>query len=157
MASFFFINYCYIHLGMCITKHTCPEVHKHNLSSPYSVISLYDFRAEHLGLDKQLTCSSLRKLISPVLNIPQLPVILCEGLRPYGISLMYFDMSIVVLLVLFRQPCRLDFMCVAFQACLEDTISLQPFKQHYHLALLRDYELGTMNIYSTVFQAISLL
>jgi hypothetical protein len=48
-------------------------------------------------------------------------------------------------------------MCVAFQACLEDTISLQPFKQHYHLALLRDYELGTMNIYSTVFQAISLL
>lgn len=41
------------------------------------------FSGHHLVLDIQLMCSSLGKTISPALNFPQLPIVLCIGLRPH--------------------------------------------------------------------------
>lgn len=45
----------------------------------YNVKCVYAFRADHLIFDNQLSCSSLRKAISPFLSILQLPVIVCIG------------------------------------------------------------------------------
>lgn len=39
----------------------------------------YIFRADDLILDNQLVCYSQGRLISPVLNIPQLSIVLCVG------------------------------------------------------------------------------
>ena len=61
----------------------------------------YVFRANSLVLDNQWVCSSLGKTISPILGIPQLPVVLCLRLRP-----LRFPSSVLSpVQVLFRQPC----------------------------------------------------
>jgi hypothetical protein len=84
--------------------HPCVSyIHKHTLLSLYNVMCMSVFEADHLVLDNQVVCSSLRKTISPTLGIPQWPVVLCVGLEPHRHFLLYFSMSIVVVLV--------EFMC----------------------------------------------
>lgn len=47
---------------------------------------MFDFRADNLVLDM---------IISPTINIPLLPVVLCAGLRSYGFSTTHLNISLV--------------------------------------------------------------
>lgn len=81
--------------------------------SVHNLTSIFIFKADDLLLDNQLVYFSLGKTIFFTLNIPWLPVVLCAGLRSCGLSLVYFDISIVVFVQLkFMQSCWRDFMGV---------------------------------------------
>ena len=54
---------------------------KYNLVSPYNGIIMYVFKTDHLVLVDQLVCSSPGKTVSPILSIPQLLAVLCQGLQ----------------------------------------------------------------------------
>lgn len=55
-----------------------------------------------------LACSPLGKAISPILCVPQLPLVLCLGLRPCDLSPYHVSMSlgVVPVQVMPRQPCQ---------------------------------------------------
>lgn len=57
------------------------------------------FSRHHLVLDSQLICSSLGKTTSPTPSFPQLPIVLCIGLRPQKLLSMQFGIFVGVLLV----------------------------------------------------------
>lgn len=40
---------------------------------------MYAFRNDHLASDNPLLCASLRLTISPILSIPELPIVICAG------------------------------------------------------------------------------
>lgn len=61
----------------------------------YNVSCIYVLMADHLLLD-QSVCSSLRKVLSTAISSPQLPVVLCVGLRPPGLP----PPSVIVCLLL---------------------------------------------------------
>lgn len=61
---------------------------------------MYVFRADHLGLDSQLVCSSPGKTISSALSTSWMSVGLWVELRSRVLSLGRFSMSAAVLLVL---------------------------------------------------------
>lgn len=64
----FFINCCYTYIP------------KYNLFHSY-VIHMQVFRADHLVLDSKFVCFSM----SPTHSVAQFPVVLCVGLRRYGL------------------------------------------------------------------------
>lgn len=75
------IFHCYyIHIQTCI----CIYILKYSLLSPFATC-MHAFRADHLSLDNQLY-SSTGRTFCPTPSFPQLPVILCEGLRLHGLS-----------------------------------------------------------------------
>lgn len=59
---------------------------EHSLLSLYNVTYMFAIRADNLVLENQLVYSSVGNTISPTLSIPWLPVVLCVGLSPPGIS-----------------------------------------------------------------------
>lgn len=59
---------------------------KFRLFSPY-VTCMYVFRTDCLALNNQLMCSSMGKTSSLSSKFLQLPMVLCEGLKPHGLLL----------------------------------------------------------------------
>lgn len=57
------------------------------------------FKADHLGLDNNLSCSSLGKNNSPSFNNFQLPVALPLGMEPCAIAPVHIDMSTDTILI----------------------------------------------------------
>lgn len=49
--------------------------------SLFNVTCIYVSRAHHLALSNQLACYSLGKTTSPTSSFPQLPIVICVGLR----------------------------------------------------------------------------
>lgn len=80
--------------------------------------------ADHLFLDNQFVYYSLGKIISPMLSIPYLRVVCWVGLKPCGLSHIYFGMSSGTILVQlkFGKSCG-EWVWVL--TLLGDTISLQ--------------------------------
>lgn len=73
---------------------------KFRLFSPY-VTCMYVFRTDCLALNNQLMCSSMGKTSSLSSKFLQLPMVLCEGLKPHGLLLIYFGLSNGIILVQF--------------------------------------------------------
>lgn len=74
-------------------------ISNYSLLGPYNVTCMYAFRDGHLALDNQLVCCSFGKFTSPAPSFPQLPVVVCVGLRPRGCFLVQFDVFVGVILV----------------------------------------------------------
>ena len=88
--SLFFFTCCYTYMHACMHIFTDISIQSDQLEYYHlHVIS----RADHLILDNQLVCSSLGKTISPAHLIPQLPVVLCLGLRPGELSFPWFMLA----------------------------------------------------------------
>lgn len=81
-----------VYMNMYICIYICTYMHIYILNSEHSLLSLYNvtymlaIRADNLILDNQLVWSSVGNTISPTLSIPWLPVVLCVGLSPPGLS-----------------------------------------------------------------------
>lgn len=76
---------------------------------------MYVFKTDHLGLDNELVCSSLRETISLAHSILQLPVVRSVGLGPWSLFLIHFSKSVVLVFVqlMFRRSYWLDLIDVA--------------------------------------------
>lgn len=65
------------------------------------VTCMYVFRADYLTLNNELMCSSMGKTSSLSRKFLQLPMVLCEGLKPHGLFPIYFGLSNGIILVHF--------------------------------------------------------
>lgn len=84
---------------VCIYAYDSTYLFLYNLLSTYNVTCIYVSRAGHLSVDNQSVCSSLQRVPPSTPSFTQLLLVLCGRLRPCGLFLIHFDMSIDVSLV----------------------------------------------------------
>lgn len=76
----FFQSYGLLFAIIVLQAYMYTYIPNYNLLSLNKITSMYIFSDDHFLIDNQLQHSSLGKIISPTLSIPQLPVVLCVDL-----------------------------------------------------------------------------
>lgn len=74
---------------------------KYNLLSGYNISCMYMFSGLIISYWVNSWVNSLEETISPTLNLPLLPIVLCIKLRFPGLSHIHFSMPIIVTQSLF--------------------------------------------------------